>query len=216
MNPPPSRRRATPPSWSTYRQSIGDRSELFAGIADAWSPARALYLGSYLDASPSTAIASVIYVDLNRRAARYFADEERVAAELKGHLHRISSPEVRFVHADYTKPLPVPEASFDLVISLYAGPVWGQCDQYFAPRGLFLANASHGDASLAALDPRLELVAAVHSRDGRFRIDRDQLDSYLIPKKPADADPALIRSRGRGIAYTRSAFAYLFRYAPAG
>ncbi len=50
----------------------------------AWHPTRALYPGNYLDLSPSTAIPSVTYVDTDRRAARYFADEAFVAAELHG------------------------------------------------------------------------------------------------------------------------------------
>ncbi len=102
------------------------------------------------------------------------------------------------------------EASFDLLISLYAGPVWENCRGYLAPHGLLLANTSHGDASLAALDPTLRLVAAVHQRDGRYRLGTDDLDSYLIPKKPSAADPDAIRRQGRGIAYTRNAFAYVF------
>ena len=118
---------------------------------------------------------------------------------------------VEFVNGDYTQPLPVPEAAFDLLISLYAGPFWDQCQRYLKPSGLFLANSSHGDASLAALDPRLDLVAAVIHRDGRYRLDRDDLARYLIPKKPAAANPGLIRQSGRGIAYTRAAFAYVFQ-----
>jgi len=78
---------------------------------------------------------------------------------------------------------------------------------------LFLANNSHGDASLAALDPRLSLVAAVKSNGDRHTLDRTELDTYLIPKNPLHADAARIRSQGRGIGFTRTAFAYIFRYA---
>ncbi|MFC5379345.1 hypothetical protein [Aquipuribacter nitratireducens] len=75
-------------------------------------------------------------------------------------------------------------AAADPVVSLYAGLVWDACRAYLAPGGLLLANASHGDASVAALDPDIEPVAA-------------------------------IRRSGRGIAYTRDAFAYVFRLAAA-
>ncbi len=61
--------------------------------------------------------------------------------------------------------------------------------------------------------PRLELVAAVHHRGEHYRFDTDALDSYLTPKTPTAADPDAIRRKGRGIAYTRTAFAYLFRLA---
>ncbi len=167
-------------------------------------------------------------------------------------------PDVNFLHADYTTALGLAQAHFDLLISLYAGPLWDHRQRYLKPRGLFLANTSHGDASLAALappppppgwgppfpprggtplshptallppppppggappppppppPPRLELVAAVHHRGEHYRFDTDALDSYLTPKTPTAADPDAIRRKGRGIAYTRTAFAYLFRLA---
>lgn len=199
------------PSWTSYQQSIGDRSGLFTAIASEWNPQRALYLGSYLDLSPSTAIPSVTYVDTDRRAQRYFDNRELVASELRGRTLDGAGVEVDFLQADFTAALPLADSSFDLLISLYTLPVTDSCLRYLKPRGLLLANTSHGDASLAALDPRLELVAAVLHKGDAYRLVSTGLDTFLIPKKPAAADPELIRSSGRGIAYTRSAFAYLFQ-----
>jgi hypothetical protein len=71
-------------TWSRYRESIGDRSGLFCAIADGLSIRRALYPGSYVDLAPSTAFRSVVYVDSDSRAARFFADRELVASELAG------------------------------------------------------------------------------------------------------------------------------------
>ncbi len=200
---------APPVSWAAYRSSIGDRTGLFAAIVASWPVERALYPGSYVDLSPSMVIDSVCYVDTDRRAARYFADTDLLRSELRGR----SGPEpvVDFVAADYTSELPLAGSAFDLLISLYAGPVWEHCRPYLRPGGLLLANASHGDASLAALDPELTLVAAVLHRDGRFRLDTEGLQRYLVPRKAAAADAEAIRRSGRGIAYTKPAFAYLFR-----
>ena len=203
--------RSTDPGWADYRESIGDRSGLFAALRSAFAPGTALYPGSYLDLSPSTAIPSVTYVDVDARAAQFFADEARVKAELEGRTAPGVHPDVRFLHADYTKPLSLPEQGFDLLISLYATAVWDSCRRYLRPGGLLLANASHGDASLAALDRGAELVSAVHARDGRYRLDRERLARYLVPKDAARADAALIRESGRGVGYTVPAFAYVFR-----
>lgn len=205
------RSRPVKPSWATYRESIGDRSGLFAELARTWAPQRALYPGSYLDLSPSTAIPSVTYVDTDRRAARYFADRDLVAAELEGRCLPGAATHVEFVRGDFTEPLSLPHASFDLMILLYTGPAWDHCRHHLSPGGLLLANTSHGDASLAALDRHLELVAAVQHRDHRYLLDTTDLSSYLIPTKPESADADLIRCRGRGIGYTTSAFAYVFR-----
>ncbi len=197
-------------SWGQYRDSIGDRSEMFAAVAGACSIERALYPGSYVDLSPSTAIPTVTYVDTDARAARYFADPERVRAELAGHSRPVAAIQVTFLATDYTRPLEVADGSMDLLISLFAGPVWDHCRRYLRPGGWLLANTSHGDASLAALDPSLRLVGVAHHRDGSYRLTTDRLEDYLVPKRPETADPERIRRAGRGIAYTRSAFAYLF------
>lgn len=204
--PPPAK-----PSWASYRQSIGDRSSLFAAVASEWGSQRALYLGSYLDLAPSTAIPSVTYVDTDRRAKRYFEDQHLVAEDLKGRTLEGAGAEVEFLQADFKSDLPLSDSSFDLLISLYTVPALDNCLRYLKPQGLLLANTSHGEASLAALDPRLELVAAVLHKGDEYRLKSTDLDAFLIPKKPATADPDLIRSSGRGVAYTRSAFAYLFQ-----
>lgn len=197
--------------WTEYRRSIGDRSTLFAALMQAWPVRRALYPGSYVDLSPSTAIPAVTYLDNDRRAARFFAEVELVREELMGDGRSAADASVTFLPADYTHPLPLPDGSFDLLISLFAGPVLEHCRRYLRPGGLLLANASHGDASLAALDPQLRLVAAVQHRDDRYRLVRSDLAGYLIPRRPAAADPVTIRRSGRGIAYTREAFAYVFQ-----
>ena len=201
-------RRAT---WSQYRESIGDRSELFAAIADLVQVDHALYPGSYVDLSPSTAFASVTYVDTDDRAARFFADRDLVEQELAGRTRQGAGTQVRFLPADYTAPLDLEVASTDLLISLYAGPVSDHTRSYLRPGGWLLANTSHGDASLAALDPAWELVALVHHRDRRYRVTTDGLDQHLVPRRPELADPGRIRATGRGVAYTREAFAYLFQ-----
>ncbi len=198
-------------TWSRYRESIGDRSGLFRAIADAWPIERALYPGSYVDLSPSTAFRSVVYVDSDPRARRFFADRELVGSELAGRTRSGAGSQVRFLGADYTHRLDLPDAGVDLLISLYAGPVWEHCRRYLRPGGWLLANTSHGDASLAALDPSLRLVAATHLRDGRHRLATDRLDRYLVPKRPEDARVDQIRASGRGLAYTNTAFAYLFQ-----
>ncbi len=101
-----------------------------------FAPGRALYPGSYLDLSPSTAIPSVTYVDTDRRAARYFANRELVAQELEGRTRPAAGTDVKFLHADYTSPLPLRAAGFDLLISLYAGQVWDHCRHHLSPDGL--------------------------------------------------------------------------------
>jgi len=99
----------------------------------------------------------------------------------------------------------------DLLVSLYARPVWENCRRYLKPGGWLLANTDRGDVALAALDPTLQLVGVVLRRDGRHRLVTDGLNRYLIPKRPGRLTAERIRSSGRGIAYTRRAAAYIFQ-----
>jgi len=153
----------------------------------------------------------VTYVDTDARAARFFADRDLVAAELAGRTRPGAGRQVRFLAADYTQPLDVAAGSMDLLISLFAGLVSDYARRYLRPGGWLLANSSHGDASLAALDPSLRLIAVAHHRDGPYRLTTDRLEDYLVPRRPDLAHADRIRAAGRGIAYTRSAFAYLFQ-----
>lgn len=199
-------------TWSGYRESIGDRSGLFSALADAWPIGRVLSPGSYVDLSPSTAFPSVVYVDTDTRARRFFADRDLVTSELAGRARPGAGRDVRFLGTDYTHPLDLPDANADLLISLFAGPVWEHCRRYLRQGGWLLANTSHGDASLAALDPTMRLVAAVHHRGGRYRPVTNRLDRYLVPTRPEKVDADQIRTSGRGVAYTFTAFAYLFQH----
>jgi SAM-dependent methyltransferase len=135
-------------TWTEYRSSIGDRSELFAALVDHWPVEGALYPGSYVDLSPSTAIGSVTYVDADARAARFFADEKLVAEQLVGRTRPGAGTEVRFIAGDDTQPLDVPDGSVDLLISLFTGPMWEACRRYLRPGGLLLANTRSAFAFL--------------------------------------------------------------------
>ena len=118
---------------------------------------------------------------------------------------------IAFVHADYSDELPLADEAFDLLISLYAGFVSDHCTRHLRVGGTLLVNPSHGDAAMASIDDRYELAGVVTSRDGAHRVSDDDLDRYLVPKRPTAITPELLHDSGRGIAYTTSPFAYLFR-----
>ena len=85
------------------------------------------------------------------------------------------------------------------------------CTRYLRPGGTLLVNPSHGDVALASIDSRYELSGVVMSRAGDYRVTTADLDQYLVPKKPVEITTELIERTGRGVAYTKPAFAYLFR-----
>ncbi len=169
-----------------------------------------LYPGSYVDIAPSFVFPSVTYVDTDARAADFFADERGVLEVIASHARAPADPEVAFRHADYRSDLRLPEASFDLLVSLYAGFISEHCARYLRIGGTLLANPSHGDVAMASIDPRFRLAGVILARAGDYRVATSNLDDYLVQKSPMALSPGLLHERGRGVAYTESAFAYLF------
>ena len=120
------------------------------------------------------------------------------------------TPSFRFHHLDYSTDLPIGDGTIDVLVSLYAGFITESCTRYLTPGGLILVNNSHGDASMATLDDDNELVAAVQSRDGDYRIDTTNLADYLKPKRGQPPTAEELHNTNRGVAFTKPAFAYVF------
>ncbi|MFD7785544.1 hypothetical protein ACFV4Q_21015 [Streptomyces nojiriensis] len=203
--------------FTDYIHHIGDRTGLFLAVAAHTGARRTLYPGSYLDLTPSYALPDVTYLDSDPRARKAFADPAGALALAGLHRHYPQDPEITFVPGDYTRTLrELPEARWDLAVSLYAGPVSEHVTRCLKPGGWLLANNSHADAGLAHLNPAYRLAAAVHHRAGRYRLTTGNLERYLQPKASPHPTREQLHATGRGIAYTHPATAYLFRHAPHG
>lgn len=194
--------------WAEQDRHPGDRERLFTAVATFTGATEVLYPGSFVDIAPSFVFDTVTYVDSNRRAKRFFADTTGVDEIITGH-----RPDSRwqFFSADYQTELDIDEGSAGLLVSLYAGFVSEHCTRYLRPGGWLLVNSSHGDAAMASIDPRYSLVAVVNSRSGQYTISERDLDTYMIPKRPTEVTVQLLHETGRGVAYTKTPFAYLFQ-----
>ena len=197
--------------WQVQNRHEGDRLALFEAVAASLEAPRVLYPGSFVDITASFVWPSVTYVDMDRRARQFFDDRPGVDELLSGAGVDPRSREVDFIGADYREPLDLPAGGFGLLVSLYAGFVSEYCTEHLAVGGHLLVNPSHGDAAMASIDPRYRLDGVVWSRSGNYTVSHDDLDSYLVPKKDLQPTRDLLHERGRGITYTRSPFAYLFR-----
>ena len=193
----------------------GDRVDLFRAIAGhVGRSASVLYPGCFVDIAPSVWFGDVQYLDMDRRAARFFGEHDAVGellASMRGDAGVGGAPTFGFHHGDYREPLPFVDASFDVVVSLFAGFVGEHCGGLVRPGGLLIANNSHGDASMASIDPRFEPVAVIVKSSGRYRIRDSGLDDFLEPKRGHPPTVDELHELGRGIAYTKPAFAYCFR-----
>lgn len=203
--------RTTDRLWAEQNRHPGDREALFVAASEQLAEPRVLYPGSFVDIAASFVFPNVTYVDSDARAKRFFADRVGVERIVNAHKQYEGPATFSFIHADYTSEMKLAERGFDLLVSLYAGFVSRACGRYLRPGGLLLANDSHGDASMASIDPGLELVAVVRRRGGAYRSSNRDLDAYLIPNHDTRVTPELLERTNRGVGYTRSASAYLFR-----
>jgi len=187
------------------------RRGLFDAIASWRPPARVLYPGGFIHVAASFVFPSVTYVDNDRNAKRFFARMDDVQRLVSRHKDYEGSPHIVFHGSSYESPLAEEDESFDLLISLYAGFISKPCKRYLRRGGVLAVNNSHADAGLASIDPEYEFIGVVRGRGDSLRVDETELDTYFRPKKAQVVTEALLRERGRGIAYTRTAPVYLFQ-----
>lgn len=197
--------------WELQDRHGGDRHRLYRAVAGAVTAQQVLYPGSFVDLAPSFVWPSVTYVDVDRRARQFFADAAGVDELLVANGTSPAARSVRFVAGDYSDPLALDAESVDLLISLYAGFVSEHCTTYLRRGGHLLVGPSHGDAAMASLDPRYRLSAVVRSAARGYSVNRRDLDTYLVPRRHVEVTRSGLHATGRGIAYTRSPFAYLFQ-----
>lgn len=194
--------------WDKQNSHEGDRQRLFHAVAAAVTAERVLYAGSYVDIAASMVFPDVTYVDVDARANKFFQDQSGVEEILS---ENNASGDFRFIHADYSEDLELNDESFDLLISLYAGFISEHCTRYLRIGGTLLVNPSHGDVAMASIDERYELSGVITHRARTYRVLTNDLDAYLMPKKPQEITVERLHELGRSIAYTKPAFAYLFR-----
>ena len=199
-----------------YDHHTDDRIRLFGALSDLVpSGAKVVYPGSYVDIAPSVWFDHVTYVDTDRRTPRFFAQKNEIDALIAAkrraaNVTALISSSWNFHHGDYRAKLPIDDASCDLLISLYAGFISEHCARYLRPGGLLVVNSSHGDAAMAALDPRMTLIGVLTTSRGGYRLRRDGLEAFLTPKRGSAPTAEELHRTGRGIAYVKPAAGHIF------
>lgn len=199
-----------------YRKYFLDRNferlDLFQRIDEKYDIQHVLYPGSYVHITPSFFFPDVVYVDSDKKAKKFFDNQKLLQDFVYRRKNYLQKTKVTFHFADYWNSIDEIEESFDLLISQYAGFVGQHCKRYLKKGGLLLANNSHGDAGVAALDDGYRLIAVVQSRSGKYRISETNLEQYFVPKaSKVHATKEYLLELGRGMGYKKSASVYVFR-----
>lgn len=193
-----------------YIERQSERIDLFEALSDRYASQSVLYPGSFVHVTPSMVYPTVVYVDADKQARRFFSDPSNYDF-INGRKQYEQDASVTFHAADYREALPEPDARFDLLISQYAGFISQYCKRYLRIGGMLLANDSHGDASMAFLDEDYQLVGVVLEVDGKCRVSEANIDTYFVAKAGKTPTKAGLEATQRGAAYQKNADAYLFR-----
>ena len=187
-----------------------ERFNLFEIIADNYNVQRALYPGSFVHITPSFVFPDVVYVDNDKQAKKFFSTPEiyTFIGERKIYPHEAR---VSFHFADYRNGCNEPFETFDLLISQYAGFVGQYCKQYLKTDGFLLANNSHGDAGMAAIDEDYQLLAVFSAKNEKYKISANNLDEYFVPKSQVGITKEYLEKLQKGIGYKKTAGVYLFQ-----
>lgn len=184
---------------------------LFRALNEEFEIGKVFYPGSHVHITPSLIFSDVVYADSFRNTFKFFQDKS-TKEYIEQNREYNEKPRFQFYQQDYNKPFEGLNKEFDLVISQYAGFVGQAAKPYLKKGGLLVCNNSHGDASMAAIDPDYELIA-VYRRyaDDKFSISSKNLDDYLIPKKGNIPTKQELLKSMKGVAYTKSPSGYIFR-----
>jgi len=171
---------------------------------------KVFYPGCYVHITPSLIFPEVTYADSFRNTYKFFEDAASLDF-IKENKEYPEAPSLRFYQQDYHQPFTELTDEFDLLISQYAGFVGQAAKPYLRKGGILVGNNSHGDASMASLDPDYKLVAVYRRKtDELYRISDNNLADYLQPKSGKQPTQEQLTQTMRGVAYTKSPSGYIF------
>ncbi len=150
-----------------------------------------------------------MYVDNDPSAETFFSGTGDLIEFTNRNKTFARSAYLSFLCLDYTEPLPLPEGSFDLLLSLYAPGLAVACRPYLAYGGYLLTNNHQDDAGQAA-QAGYTLIAVFHQKGDQVTITTDHLEINLVPKDTPALKPPPGTQISRWPAYTQEADYYLF------
>ncbi len=184
---------------------------LFRALKEQYEIRKVFYPGSHVHITPTLIFPEVVYADSFRNTYKFFEDPQTIEF-IRKHKEYATEPFIRYYQQDYNKPFTDLGNEFDLLISQYAGFVGQAAKPYLITGGLLVCNNSHGDASMAAIDPDYELFGVYRRiNDQKFNISTKGLEEYLIPKYGIQPTKEQLLKSQRGIAYIKSPSGYIFR-----
>lgn len=193
----------------TYVANSDERLGLFRVLVEHYAVATALYPGSFAHVTPSFVIPTVVHVNADERAERFFSDPE-ILDLVRERRDYTEEPTIRFHLGEYGSSLDEPDQSFDLLISQGAPSVSQVYKRYLKVGGHLVADNSAGDVDLATQDPDYALVAMCKRRDEVVTLAFDQLETYMLLDPETPPTPDQIERMVHGAGFARLASGAVF------
>jgi hypothetical protein len=197
------------PYQSQYTDLHFERAGLFQAILDRYPCQEALYPGCSIHITPSLFFPHVVYIDQSEQAARFFAGEPSVLDYINRHKHYRRPAYIRFIRQDYSKPLPLREGAFDLLLALFAGGISRSCKRYIKRGGLLISNNHQNDAREALDDRDFRLIASIKFRSGYYVVTDQGIDDIKIPAQKSYSNA--LRNTTGGVEYIEHETYYVFK-----
>lgn len=150
-----------------------DRAGLFETLKNEYACNTVLYPGCSIHITPSFYFQHVVYVDISNTTREFFADIQNILEYINSSKRYKQSAYVQFIHGDYTKPLPIREENYDLLIALYAGEITKTCKKYVKPGGIILTNNHQKDAEEFLNDSSITLDGLIYRKGKKYVIEKD-------------------------------------------
>lgn len=201
------------PAMNKYKLQYSDlkfeRAELFRFIQQTYSCREVLYPGCSIHITPSLYFPYVVYVDQSQAAAQFFAEEKALNEFVNRKKSYKQTAYVRFIHQDYSAPLPFVDGSFDLVLALFAGGISAACARYLKIGGILITNNHQDDAVDAARDDRLVFKAIIRFNKGEYHLEEEIRDERknTAPKSSS----RYLKQTSQGLVYTENEIYLVFK-----
>ncbi len=186
-----------------YKSMGFERSELFELIKQEFNPRSVIYPGCSVHITPSFYFNHVVYIDKNQIASDFFANADMVTDLINKNKRYKETSYWKFISKDFKFDLGLRYASFDLLLSLFAGKLIDYCEQYIKPGGLILTSSLFSDNESIKENDNFVLIGLIKRKKHKYIIDSN---SNLSKSNKSKLQP-----KYNGLEYIDNECYYLYR-----
>lgn len=185
-------------------KSLGfERSGLFELIKKTFNPITVIYPGCSIHITPSFYFNHIVYIDKSQSSLNFFSDADTVMDLINKNKVFKESAYWKFIPKDFKNDLGLRRASYDLLLSLFAGKMIDYCEQYIKPGGIVLTGSFFSDNESIKEKENFKLIGLIKRKNQKYVID------YNIDK--SQPSKSKLRQKNNTLEYIDNGCYYLYR-----